>query len=149
MSGLATVTYTLVLTVMRHGFSPTQPCITRLGPALSIMTVNAWSGVLMCPPFSTGTRSFPDSWPSLPSASLLFLSCHSVFLTGFRASPRSFVTYSMPLVIFYLLPVRTVTPELPWLPTSPARRLSLVPLPGLGQSAPPECPGTHFLWPGC
>jgi hypothetical protein len=41
-SGIATVTYAPVFTVTKHGLSPTQPWVTRLGSAFSVMTVNVW-----------------------------------------------------------------------------------------------------------
>jgi hypothetical protein len=41
ISGLATVTFAPVSTVTRHGESPTEPWVTRLGSAFSVMTVNA------------------------------------------------------------------------------------------------------------
>jgi hypothetical protein len=41
MSGIATVTYAPVSAVTKHGLSWTQPWVTRLGSAFSVMPVNA------------------------------------------------------------------------------------------------------------
>jgi hypothetical protein len=38
------VMHALVLTITRHGLSPTQPCATRLESALSVITVSMWWG---------------------------------------------------------------------------------------------------------
>jgi hypothetical protein len=40
MSGLAIVVCAPVFTVTRHTLPPTLPCLTRLGLAISVMTVN-------------------------------------------------------------------------------------------------------------
>jgi hypothetical protein len=56
MSGLATWTYAPVFTITRHGLSSTQPWVTRLGSAFSVMTVNAGRGGLNV---SVGVRPSP------------------------------------------------------------------------------------------
>lgn len=62
MLGLATVTYSPVSMVTRHGSSLTLICVTRLGSAHSIMTVSAlWWGLDVyagVPPFPTAPARF-------------------------------------------------------------------------------------------
>jgi hypothetical protein len=50
MSGLTTVTYAQVSMVTGYGLSPTQPCATRLGSALSVMSQHVVGGALMLRP---------------------------------------------------------------------------------------------------
>jgi hypothetical protein len=58
MSGLATVKYAPVSTVTKHGLSMTQPWVTRLGSAISVMTVNVWW---------EGVSAYAGVRPSLPA----------------------------------------------------------------------------------
>jgi hypothetical protein len=75
MSGLATVTYAPVSMVTMHGLLPTQPWVTRLGSAFSVMTLNAWwrgsnayAGVRPSPPTVA-------SFPTVGYFSSLYLCC--------------------------------------------------------------------------
>lgn len=61
MLGLATVMYALLLTVTRHGLLLTQPCVTRLGLALSMSTVRGGGGLNVyasIPPFQPAPDCF-------------------------------------------------------------------------------------------
>jgi hypothetical protein len=68
MSGLATVTYTLVSMVMRHGLSQTQPCVTRLvWPFLhdGQCMMGALMYNMLASPIFRWHPPFPNDWPSL------------------------------------------------------------------------------------
>jgi hypothetical protein len=153
MSGLTTVTYAPVSTVTRHGLSPTQPYVTRPGSAFCVTTVTVyWMGfnlyacVLPFQPFSAGHRSFHEGWPFFLSASLLLLGRHSDFVDS-HVSLGVLSLFPAPIV-FYLHSIRTANPEVACLSTAPTYRSSCIFSPGEVRSAPPECPGAHFVWPG-
>jgi hypothetical protein len=74
-----------LVTVTRHGLSPTRPCVTRLGSALSIMTVSTWGGALnvysSVPPFTPAPAHFMMvGHPSCPPLCCFSVSIWTIFL---------------------------------------------------------------------
>jgi hypothetical protein len=114
----ATVTYTPVTNVSRHGLSPNQSCVTRLRWALSMMTVGG-SGVLMCmPEFSPFLRhQLVSWWLNHPYCQpLLFLGHQPDLLDSFHVSLIGCLISCLP-------PEGAVNPDVAWLPTAPTRCL--------------------------
>jgi hypothetical protein len=128
MLGLATVMYASVLMVTRHSLSLTQPYVTRIASALSIMTVRAWWGLLMCMPASPLFR-----WHPLVSHRLAILLVHLSIISQSPFGPphshiswRSFISFSSLVTVFCFPAVGAFTPKVAWLPTFPARWLLVV-----------------------
>jgi hypothetical protein len=133
-----------------HALSPTQPWVTRPGSVFSVKTVNAWCGVLNVyagvHPFTAGPRSFSDGWPPLLFVSSLLLGRQSHLLDDSRVSLLGLFMFPSPIVIS--LPfVWAVIFEVPRLSTITPCSFSCISSRGGGRSAPPELPGTRFMWP--
>jgi hypothetical protein len=87
MSSLAAVTHAPVSTVLSHGLSPTQPCVTRLGSALSVMT--ARGGGPLCTLASPLFHWHPlvSWWLAIPPVCLSVVSpLHSDLLVSSRVT---------------------------------------------------------------
>jgi hypothetical protein len=87
LSCLDTVMYAPVSTVTRHRLSLTQPCVTRLGWVLTVMTVNSWWWALMCKPHILPFPSATARFPTVGHPLCLPLCCFSVAIQTFLPVP--------------------------------------------------------------
>lgn len=132
---------------MRHGLSPTQPCVTRLGSPFPLWQSGCSGGALMCTPLST----LP-----FPLAPLHFPMVHHLFCPPPRCFLVSVLTVLPVLVSIRGLPSRFLRPSYRDSHTgsglAPHRSDTLV-IGGFlmwfgGVRVCPECPRTHLLEPG-
>jgi hypothetical protein len=144
-------TYSSVLTVTRHGLSPIQPCVSRLGSTLPFMTARGGGGgggvVFMC------KLAFPLSRRhSLVSRRLAI---PPVRLSIVSRSPIGPSCRSRVLEVFHLvsrLGYRVFPPSRRGsclAPRSSSKPILFGLFAQLEATAPPKCPGARFFGSGC
>jgi hypothetical protein len=130
----------------RTPWCPRPSRVTRQGPTLSVMTVNAWWWGLNV---YAGIRPFPPAlarFPTVGHPSCPLFCCHSVAIQTFLAVPLCISEAFRH--VFCLPSIGAINPEVDWLPPkAPACQSSCTSSPSGLRSAPPECPGAHFVGP--
>jgi hypothetical protein len=146
MLNLATVMNSPVSMASRHGLSSTQPCVTRLGSALS-MTACGRRALMYMPFLPAPARFLTVGHPSCPP-----LCCFSITIRTFLVVPACFleVFHHISGAGHFLPPLRMGSyPGSGLAPHSSSMLIVFGLFAWWGANSSPGCPGARFVRPGC